>query len=63
MSKDCLEKQNLTNILETSRCNTVKRAAAILRADVTNVINEASTLPWPPTIESLKSGDRKPQRL
>ena len=31
ISKDCLEKQNLTNILETSRCNTVKRAAAILR--------------------------------
>ena len=60
ISKDCLEKQNLTNILETSRCNTVKRAAAILREDVTNVINEASTLPWPPTIESLKSDDRNP---
>ena len=45
---------------ETSRCNTVKRAAAILREDVTNVINEASTLPWPPTIESLKSDDRNP---
>ena len=60
ISTDCLEKQNLTNILETSRCNTVKRAAAILREDVTNVINEASTLPWPPTIESLKSDDRNP---
>ena len=37
ISKDCLEKQNLTNILETSRCNTVKRVAAILPEDVTNV--------------------------
>ena len=37
-----MEKQNLINILETSRCNTVKRAAAILREDV----------------ESLKSDDR-----
>ena len=60
ISKDCLEKQNLTNILEMSRCNTVKRAAAILREDVTNVINEATTLPWPPTIQSLKSDARNP---
>jgi hypothetical protein len=60
ISKDCLEKQNLTNILEMSRCNTVKRAAAILREDVTNVINEATILPWPPTVESLKSDARNP---
>ena len=33
ISKHCLEKQNLPSILETSRCNTVKRAAAILRVD------------------------------
>ena len=55
-----MEKQNLTNILEISRCNSVKRAAAILREDVTNVINEVPTLPWPPTIESLKSHNRNP---
>ena len=60
ISKDCLEKQNLTNILEASRCNTVKRAAAIICEDVTHVINEAPTMPWPPTIESLKSDARNP---
>lgn len=50
IGKGYLEKQNLTNILEMRRCNIVKRAAAIHREDVTNLINEAPTLPWPPTI-------------
>lgn len=45
ISKDCLEKQNLTNVLESSRCNTVKRAAAILCEDIISVVNEAPTLP------------------
>ena len=40
-----------------------QRAAAILHEDVTNVINEATTLPWPPTIESLKSDARNPPAI
>lgn len=37
-----------------------KSAAAILSENVTHIINEAPTLPWPPTIKSLKSDARNP---
>ena len=61
ISKKCLEKQSLTNILEMSQSNAlVKKAAVILREEVTKVINEAPTIPWPPTVESLKSAARNP---
>jgi hypothetical protein len=60
LSKECLEKQSLTKVLEMSQCNTVKKAALFLREEASKVIKEAPALPWPPTIESLKSDKRDP---
>ncbi len=63
ISKICLETQTLSNVLEASESNTVKKAATLLRDAVTKVVQEAPTLPWPPTIESLKSSERNPPQL
>ena len=50
-------------LLIVSKChngssNTVKKAAVIFRETVKKTIDESETLPWPPTIESLRKDDR-----
>ena len=48
----------MSRVLGSSKSNTIKKAAVILREAVKKTIDESEALPWPPTIQSLRKEDR-----
>ena len=59
ISSECLPTQTLSNSLQSSKENTVKRAGLILRDSVISFLKEVPKLPWPPTVECLNNRERQ----
>eukprot|EP00794_Sanderia_malayensis_P013273 gene13273-14641_t len=57
------KKQSLPKAIEISGSNIVTQAGALIRDAVKATIGNAKSLPWPPTVESLRSNDRNPPDL
>lgn len=63
ISRECLETQTISKSLEFSENYAVKRTASLLRDVVLKFVEKSSSLPWPPTIESLMSRERESPAL
>ena len=64
ISRKCLETQSLSKVVEFDKEKVVKRSATILCEIVLKFIEDSPSLPWPPSIETLTSGERQcPQQL
>lgn len=63
ISKQSLGTQSLSKSLEFSDEYAVKKAASVIREAVLKLFDNASPLPWPPTVSSLQSVDRQPPSL
>ncbi len=62
-SKECMETQSMTKTLEFSDEYVVKKAAVKIRHAILEIIKDAAPLPWPPTVDSLQSAERRPPSL
>eukprot|EP00794_Sanderia_malayensis_P002237 gene2237-2552_t len=62
-SKECMETQSMTKTLEFSDEYVVKKAAVKIRHAILEIIKDAAPLPWPPTVDSLQSEERRPPSL
>lgn len=60
LSKNVLTNTKKSSFFESNRDFAMKEAAKIIRNDVVSLIQSASDLPWPPTVQSLLSEDRHP---
>eukprot|EP00112_Aurelia_sp_Birch-Aquarium-sp1_P017646 Seg411.7 transcript_id=Seg411.7/GoldUCD/mRNA.D3Y31 product="hypothetical protein" protein_id=Seg411.7/GoldUCD/D3Y31 len=59
ISKECLHGQIFSRNSTFFKEFTVQRAALILRASILEATENVSNVPWPPTVESLGSIDRR----